>query len=138
MAFIGKAHFSTASTLRPTGTPECRSFPDPHHPFDCPEPWSRMYDTRDMVLPKHRVKDLDRRPWWHKAVLEGTPQLADPMMLKFRTEGSRVPDQTDKQLAHVTAHYYGMISQIDHNVGRILEALDALKSCSVGVDSLEA
>ncbi len=102
------------------------SFPDPHHPFDCPEPWSRLYDPKDMVLPKHRVQDLDRRPWWHRAVLEGTPQLTDPVMLKFRTEGSRMPDQTDKQLAHMTANYYSMISQIDHNVGRIVDALDAL------------
>jgi len=81
------------------------SFPDPHHPFDCPEPWSRLYDPKDMVLSKHRVKDLDRRPWWHKAVLEGTPQLIDPIMLKFRTEGSRMPEQTDKQLAYMTANY---------------------------------
>jgi arylsulfatase A-like enzyme len=102
------------------------SFPDPHHPFDCPEPWSRLYDPQDMVLPKHRVQDLDRRPWWHKAVLEGTPQLTDPVMLRFRTEGSRMPEQTDKQLAYMTANYYGMISQIDHNVGRIVDTLDAL------------
>jgi len=100
------------------------SFPDPHHPFDCPEPWSRMYDPKSVELPKHRSRDLERRPWWHKAVLEGKPQLADPVMYKFRAEGSRVPDQTDEQLAHMTANYYGMISQIDHNVGRILEALE--------------
>jgi arylsulfatase A-like enzyme len=102
------------------------SFPDPHHPFDCPEPWSRLYDPRDMVLPTHRVPDLDCRPWWHKAVLEGAPQLTDPTMRKFRTEGSRMPAQTDKQLAHMTANYYGMISHIDHQVGRLMEALDAL------------
>jgi arylsulfatase A-like enzyme len=100
------------------------SFPDPHHPFDCPEPWNRMYDPKSVELPKHRSRDLERRPWWHKAVLEGKPQLADPAMYKFRAEGSRVPDQTDEQLAHMTANYYGMISQIDHNVGRILEALE--------------
>jgi arylsulfatase A-like enzyme len=47
-------------------------------------------------------------------------------MLNFRTEGSRVPEQTDKQLAYMTANYYGMISQIDHNVGRIVDTLDAL------------
>ena len=101
------------------------SFPDPHHAFDCPEPWSLMYDPKDMVLPKHRTRDLERRPWWHKASLEGKPQLADPAMLKFRAEGSRVPDQTDAQLAEMTANYYGMISQVDHNVGRILSALEA-------------
>jgi arylsulfatase A-like enzyme len=99
------------------------SFPDPHHPFDCPEPWSLMYDPKDMILPVHRTRDLERRPWWHKASLESKPQLADPEMLKFRAEGSRVPDQSDAQLAEMTANYYGMISLIDHNVGRILTAL---------------
>jgi arylsulfatase A-like enzyme len=101
------------------------SFPDPHHAFDCPEPWSRLYDPMSLTLPPNRKRDLERRPWWHKATLEGTPQLSDPVMLKFRAEGSRVPDQTDLQLAHMTANYYGMISLIDHNVGRILEALAA-------------
>ena len=101
------------------------SFPDPHHAFDCPEPWSRLYDPASLKLPENRKKDLERRPWWHKATLEGVPQLDDPEMRKFRAEGSRVPDQTDLQLAHMTANYYGMISLIDHNVGRILEALAA-------------
>lgn len=102
------------------------SFPDPHHPFDCPAPWSQMYDPGSLPLPRHRKMDLERRPWWHKASLEGTPQLQDPVMLKFRAEGSRVPVQTDAQLAEMTANYYGMISLIDHNVGRILAALDDL------------
>lgn len=102
------------------------SFPDPHHPFDCPEPWSLMYDPKSLTLPKHRKPDLERRPWWHKASLESTPQLKDPEMLKFRAAGSRVPPQTDAQLADMTANYYGMISLIDHNVGRILAALDKL------------
>ncbi len=102
------------------------SFPDPHHPFDCPEPWSLMYDPKSLTLPRHRKKDLERRPWWHKASLESKPQLTDPVMLKFRAEGSRVPDQTDAQLAEMTANYFGMISLIDHNVGRILAALDDL------------
>ena len=43
------------------------SFPDPHHPFDAPEPWSRMHDPDDVELPAHRTLDLERRPWWHRA-----------------------------------------------------------------------
>ncbi len=111
---------------RSTGQPFCAwvSFPDPHHPFDCPAPWSLMYDPKDVPLPRHRRKDLERRPWWHKASLEGTPQLSDPSLFKFRTERSRMPEQSDAQLAEMTANYYGMISLIDHNVGRILDALD--------------
>ncbi len=112
---------------RDTSKPFClwASFPDPHHAFDCPEPWSRLYDPAGVTLPQYRTRDLERRPWWHQASLEGTPQLADPAMLKFRAEGSRVPNQSDLQLRHMTANYYGMISLIDHNVGRILEALAA-------------
>jgi arylsulfatase A-like enzyme len=118
----------TIEWLKARQRPFCAwvSFPDPHHPFDCPEPWSVMYDPKSVRLPKHRTRDLERRPWWHKASLEGKPQLSDPTMLKFRAEGSRVPDQTDAQLAGMTANYYGMISLIDHNVGRILGAVDDL------------
>ena len=28
------------------------SFPDPHQPFDCPVPWSKLYDPKDVPLPK--------------------------------------------------------------------------------------
>jgi arylsulfatase A-like enzyme len=102
------------------------SFPDPHHPFDAPEPWSRMHHPDDVDLPAHRARDLERRPWWHRASLEGTPRLADARLLHHRTSESRVPAQTDEQLRHMIANYYGMISLIDHNVGRILLALERL------------
>ena len=103
------------------------SFPDPHHPFDAPEPWSRLHPPDAVDLPAHRTKDLDRRPWWHKASLEGKPQLARPDLLAHREKGSRVPPQTDEQLRHIISNYYGMIALIDHNVGRILAALDELR-----------
>ncbi|MBM3522152.1 MAG: DUF4976 domain-containing protein [Alphaproteobacteria bacterium] len=102
------------------------SIPDPHHPFDAPDPWSRMHHPDEVDLPAHRTLDLERRPWWHKASLEGTPQLADPNLRNVRERYSRVPKQTDEQLRHLIANYYGMISLIDHTVGRILIALDEL------------
>lgn len=102
------------------------SFPDPHQPFDCPVPWSRMHDPRDVMLPKTRMEDLSSRPWWYKASLEGTPELADPEFRHLRAKVSRMPDQTDRQLAEMTANYYGMISLIDHNVGRIMDGLNEL------------
>ncbi len=102
------------------------SFPDPHHPFDAPEPWSRMHHPDDVDLPAHRTLDLDRRPWWHRASLEGKPKLDDPLLLHHRTEQSRTPAQTDEQLRHLIANYYGMISLIDHNVGRILLEIERL------------
>lgn len=99
------------------------SFPDPHHPFDCPEPWSKLHDPKEIDLPIHLQKDLDRRPWWHKQSLEAEPDIKDPVLKNFRAHGSRMPDQTEAQLRDMTANYYGMISLIDHSVGRILAVL---------------
>jgi len=101
------------------------SFPDPHHPFDAPDPWSRMHDPADVDLPPHREIDLDRRPWWHRASLEGLPDIQADLR-KIREEYSRIPAQSDDQLRQIIANYYGMISLIDHSVGRILMALDDL------------
>ena len=102
------------------------SFPDPHHPFDAPDPWCYMHHPDDVDLPAHRTLDLDRRPWWHRAALEGKPQMANAALRKFREEASRTPVQTDEQLRHLIANYYGMISLIDHQVGRIRLALQDL------------
>ena len=102
------------------------SFPDPHHPFDAPEPWSRMHHPDEVELPQHRTQDLDRRPWWHRAALEGEPTLVDEKMKDFRKSYSRTPSQSDEQLRHLIANYYGMISLVDHNVGRILMRLEEL------------
>lgn len=102
------------------------SFPDPHHPFDCPDPWSRMHDPAEVELPRNRTLDLDRRPWWHRASLEGVPAMANEELRSLRQNYSRIPPQTDEQLRAMIANYYGMIALIDHNVGRILAELQTL------------
>jgi arylsulfatase A-like enzyme len=102
------------------------SFPDPHHPFDAPAPWCYLHHPDDVDLPEHRTLDLDRRPWWHRASLDGTPKLDDPELRAFRAKQSRTPAQSDLQLRHLIANYYGMISLIDHNVGRMMIALHDL------------
>ena len=99
------------------------SFPDPHHPFDAPEPWCRLHHPDDVDLPEHRTLDLDRRPWWHRAALEGVPQMSNAELRGFRERFSRTPAQTDRQLRDLIANYYGMISLIDHQVGRIRQAV---------------
>jgi len=95
------------------------SFPDPHHPFDAPEPWCRLHDPDDVDLPRHPELDLDIRPWWHRASLEGKPKMEDAKLRAFRERSSRTPRQTSEQMRRLTANYYGMISLIDHQVGRL-------------------
>lgn len=110
---------------RDTDEPFCTwvSFPDPHHPFDAPEPWSRLHDPKDVDLPKNRTREFDGRPWWHEAVLTSEP-TGDKKGAEIRKSYSRIPPQTDDQLREIIANTYGQIALIDHNVGRILIALE--------------
>lgn len=101
------------------------SFPDPHHPFDAPVPWSLLHRPDQVDLPAHRVRDLDRRPWWHRAALENAPAEREGFR-QIREQYSRMPTLDDRQLRELIANYYGMISLVDHSVGRILTELDAL------------
>ncbi|MGI3187301.1 sulfatase-like hydrolase/transferase [Nioella aestuarii] len=112
---------------RDEGKPFCSwvSFPDPHHPFDAPEPWSRLHDPDEVDLPEHRTRDFENRPWWHEAVVTNEP--AGPKEnAEIRKAYSRIPTQTDEQLREIIANTYGQIALIDHNVGRILIALEEL------------
>ena len=100
------------------------SYPDPHHPFDSSEPWSRLHRPEDVDLPEHRRRDLERRPWWHRVALEGTPRIADEKLRSFRKKGFSIPELSDHDLAIMMANYYGMISHVDHEVGRLLAYLE--------------
>lgn len=101
------------------------SFPDPHHPFDCPVPWSLLHDPAEVDLPAFRQLDLDRRPWWHRASLEGEPSIRKDLA-DIRKNYSRIGALPDDELREVIANYYGMISLIDHNVGRMIAELHRL------------
>jgi arylsulfatase A-like enzyme len=101
------------------------SFPDPHHPFDAPVPWSLLHDPDEVELPTNRKLDLEDRPWWHRASLEGKPKIRQDLA-KIREEYSRIEELGDEQLRQVIANYYGMVSLIDHNVGRIMAELQRL------------
>lgn len=99
------------------------SFVDPHHPFDCPEPWSRLHDPAEVDLPRHRTRDLDNRPWWHRAAVENTPK-GDAAEVAVRSTYSRIDPQSDDELRQIIANTYGQIAFIDEQVGRILAALE--------------
>ncbi|MES2412176.1 MAG: sulfatase-like hydrolase/transferase [Pseudomonadota bacterium] len=101
------------------------SFPDPHHPFDCPEPWSRLHHPDEVDLPEHRTTDFERRPWWHKASMDSTP-VGNAAVQALRQNFSRMPMPADQALRNIIANYYGMISMVDHQVGRLKTALQQL------------
>ncbi|KMW58513.1 Choline-sulfatase [Candidatus Rhodobacter oscarellae] len=93
------------------GDPFCAwvSFPDPHHPFDCPEPWSRLHPPDAVDLPQHRTRSFEGRPWWHKEVLSAEP-AGSKECADIRKAYSRIPPQSDQQLREIIANTYGQIA----------------------------
>ena len=83
-------------------------FVDPHGPFDPPAPWSSMYDPDEISL----------LPGWVEKCSEFDIQYSSSMLWH------EYNDITEKQLRRATAFYYGMISQIDSQVGRVIATLE--------------
>ena len=83
------------------------SFIKPHHPFDPPAPWSRMYDPEALELP----------PGWLEA----------PLARDLARHGGFFPhaELSEARLRRCMALYYATISQIDHQVGRLVDHLRA-------------
>ena len=82
------------------------SFVKPHHPFDPPVPWDKLYDPRSLELPpdfRVPVPEDDAR---HGGFF-------DPRKM------------TEARFRRVLAFYYANISHIDQQVGRILATLTA-------------
>jgi arylsulfatase A-like enzyme len=108
-------------------TPFClwASIPDPHHPFDCPQPWASLHSLESVESPLPENPEA-RRPWWVEAAQQGAPALDDETMLRFRASKSRMPSLSAAQTAQMVSNYYGMIALADHAVGRIVSELETL------------
>jgi len=77
------------------------SFYSPHAPWIAPQNYLDMYDPDALSLPEY-PPDIDRQ------------RSPDPAALF-----------SDDQLRSAKQGYYAMISEVDHYIGRILDALDA-------------
>lgn len=103
------------------------SFQDPHNPCVVPEPWASMYDPAD--VPDYRLHEgeFDGKPPFYRRAYEWGSGLGDPDL-----DGDkgwycfRGIDHMDQEATRkLAACYFGMVSLMDHHIGRILEHLDA-------------
>jgi arylsulfatase len=90
------------------------SYVHPHHPFNPPAPYDTMYDPADMPL-----------PLWRESEVEGWPEAYRRKYFarKGGHEAIGMCDLQDEDWQRIMAYYYGMISQIDKNIGRLFDAL---------------
>ena len=91
------------------------SFVDPHHPFDPPEPYASMYDPDKLEPPPYTEGELEDKP----------PHFMTARTARgFSNEKYDYRRLTPHDWGRVKAAYYGMITLIDDNIGRILQALE--------------
>ncbi len=80
-------------------------FIKPHHPFDPPAPWDKMYDPLALtILPGWRKESFDHDTAYSRGYFKNT-------------------DLTEGSLRRAMAYYYATISQIDFHVGRLVKTL---------------
>ncbi len=104
------------------------SFHDPHPPYAVPEPFASMYKLEDMPIGRYAPAEFDRMTPWHREARK-PPGEADFSLLNengFGIHGGHSHLHDEDQLRADMACYYGMITLMDREIGRILDALDRL------------
>ncbi len=87
-------------------------FPNPHNPFEPPEPHASMYDPGRMPVPESFHEDLATKP---------------PQHLAYKRHGRPGYDYErldEARLRRVIAYYHASISLVDEQVGKIIQALE--------------
>lgn len=102
-------------------------FGPPHFPMDMPEHWRRMYDPDKITLPKGTPNpELQKRRAQERTLLDydGDDRFGERSKAD-KVAGQDTEIENEKQIRKFVAEYYGMISNVDWNVGRLLNWLDA-------------
>jgi len=107
------------------------SYNDPHEPFVCPEPWFSSVRMNEVELFEgYRQGEFDDKPpFYNQVYTSDMPMSGYPEQFR-NEEGIEVPcaynrsDLTGKEREALQATL-GMVAMLDHEVGRILSALDA-------------
>lgn len=102
------------------------SFLDPHPPYMVSEPWASMYDPESITVQQLRDDDDCGRSPFLEIARQETPDTSEYKKTGYLLHGvhSHVHDYDD--LKKDVATYYGMVSMMDHYIGKILDKLDEL------------
>ena len=84
----------------------------PHPPFSVPEPYNRLYDPAKLGLPKRR-----------STIEEESKQ--HPMLAYYLANRRYIAPDSDRKMLQAKANYFGLINEVDDNLGRLFDALKA-------------
>ena len=103
------------------------SFHDPHPPYIVSEPWASMYDPDEMEPGSLTPGEHDANPdHFRFAAVENDPEFwAEAKLDQGAIHGGNFQGKTSEEdLKKNIACYYGMVSFMDKEIGRILDALE--------------
>jgi len=81
----------------------------PHNPYYLPEEYLHMYNPDDIELSEAAIKEtFEQKPWVHQ----------------IQAKKSRLSELSIEDWRRQIAAYHGWVTFIDHQVGRLLDALD--------------
>ncbi len=101
------------------------SFFDPHPSYLVPGPWDALYDPDRIAVPSATPGEHDRNPPHHRLTQQPAPDFTPWCTSGHALHGMHSHLHDRRRLAKDIAVYYGMISLMDRQIGRILDALDA-------------
>ncbi|MDA3824120.1 MAG: sulfatase-like hydrolase/transferase [Bacteroidales bacterium] len=108
-AFQAKQTLEAIERLKDSTFSITCSFHFPHSPMLAPEPFYGMYPVEDMIPPYSINDDMKNSPYANANGRKNRTEYADPDKIKY-----------------MISEYYGLISEIDDWIGKILDKIDEL------------
>lgn len=102
------------------------SFHDPHPPYIVPEPWASMYDPAEMKPGRIVPGEHEKNPPHFGMTQDPAADFRGRFFEDQYIHGGHCQLLGEDELRKDMACYYGMMSLLDQEVGRILDALDRL------------
>lgn len=102
------------------------SFHDPHPPYLVPKPWDTLYDPAEMEPGTLMQGEFDRMPPHFAKTQEMMPDFSAWRETPWANHGFHSHRIAEEELRKHIAVYFGMISFMDEQIGRILATLDTL------------
>lgn len=100
------------------------SYFDPHPPYLVPEPWASMYDPAKITVPHAEPGEHEKNPPHIRKTQQEHPDFSDLQETPYSNHGCHSHLHARGALAEDIAVYYGMISMMDHYIGKLLDGLE--------------
>ncbi len=104
------------------------SFCTPHNPWDPPKPYDTLYDPADIPMPHRREGELENKPRQFvdqvARTIASLPFTSTDPSLPGGVEAAYRKFPEDKT-RRMLAAYYGQVTHLDAQVGRLIDALKA-------------